>query len=213
MYRRVSSLREDSDRCHTFFTHEEIDLRHRDARNRSRRTIADRLGRPGSSHRRIDRCGTIDADRETERGVAARRPDPGRRRELGGLDHRRSAADVVLALPQHPSRCVRLRSRSRLPAAARRGRRLTRGSLARLRRRSHHVLGRAARRREARSRRSRHRAEVHRALRRRLAPAVPRARCGPRRQRRARARVRRSELRGSGENQSRATCIRYGTAG
>ena len=108
---------------------------------------------------------------------------------------REQVQTLVLALPEHPAGGERLRSRSRLPEAARRRRRQPRRSLARLRRRSHRVLGRAARQCEARSRRSRHRAEVHRAFHRRSAPAVPRAWRRTRRQRRARAGVRTGRLR------------------
>ena len=119
----------------------------------------------------------------------------------------------VLALLEHSAGGERLRSRSRLPETARRRSRHPQRSLARLRRRSHRLLGRAARRCEARSRRSRHRAEVRRAFHRRSASAVSRARRRPRRQRREGARVRRGQLRQrSGQAESRATCIRCGTA-
>ncbi len=136
--------------------------------------------------------------------IAAGRLTPVARQQVAWLLDGQSLADVaswadtftseqvqtsVLALPEHPAGGERLRSRSRLPEAARHECGQPRRSLARLRRRSDRILGRASRRPQARSRRSRDRAEVHRAFHWRSAPAIPRAWRRTRRQRRERAGV------------------------
>ena len=127
--------------------------------------------------------------------VAAGWPERGRCRELGRRAGYRLAADRVVALPEHPADRERLRSRPRLPACGRGISRQPQRHVARLRRRSHHVLRAAHGRHQTRSRRSRDGVEVPDPLHRRPPSAVPCAWRGAWRQRRNRAGVWEQQLR------------------